>query len=364
MTNKERITRCAQNLPIDRAPFFFYFGPWMETVQNWEAEGITDPNAWHSEEFGFDTGILDLSEHVNLLYQPYFEEKILSRENGRVVIMDRYGVISESISGKSGIPHILKNPVTCRSDWDQIKKERLNPNDPARFSPKYREFIRHAKESDAAIQIGKYPFGLFGTLRDMIGVEELCYLFYDDPELIHDMMDDLTDFWLAIYEQVSADIQIDIIHIWEDMSGKTGSLISPAMVREFMMPNYQKICDFARRHQIPVIAVDTDGICDQLIPLFIESGINLLMPIEIAAGNNLQDLKKRFPEISLMGGIDKMEIAKGKEAIDAQLDLLDPLLQESGYFPALDHLIPPEVSWENYHYFVTQLRKRIMQYAK
>ena len=171
-----------------------------------------------------------------------------------------------------------------------FRQQCLNPDDPERFSAQYQEFIRAAKETDAVIQIGRYPFGLFGTLRDMIGVEELCYLFYDDPELIHDMMDYLTDFWLKIYEKAAQDIQIDFIHIWEDMSGKTGSLISPAMVREFMLPNYKKIRAFADRHQIPVLAVDTDGICD--------------------------------------------------------------------------HLIPPEVTWENYCYFVNALRERSYKYKR
>jgi len=85
MTNKERCIRCALKQPIDRAPFFFYFGPWGETMTEWKKQGISDSNAWKSDEFGFDTGILDITEHINLSFYPYFEEKIIS-ENGDIVL--------------------------------------------------------------------------------------------------------------------------------------------------------------------------------------------------------------------------------------------------------------------------------------
>lgn len=365
MTDRERLIRCACNEPVDRIPFFFYFGPWGETIEEWKKEGIDDPNAWCDPKFGFDLPIWNMSGLVNLLYQPMFEYKVLeTREDGHVITQDQFGIVSESIPGKSGIPKIIKNPITCRADWEKIRDERLDPKDPARFSPEFDAYIAHIKEAGYPVQVGSFPYGLFGTLRDMIGVEELCYMFYEDPDLIHEMMDYLTDLWIYLYGKVAEKIQIDLIHIWEDMSGKTGSLISPAMVREFMLPNYRKIRDFADAHGIRVVTVDTDGICDELIPLFLEAGVNLMMPFEIAAGNDIVELRRRFPQMAMMGGIDKREIAKGKEAIDRELDKIEPLLAESGFFPAMDHLIPPDVSYKDYCYFVNELRRRIMKYKK
>lgn len=255
MTNRERYIKCALNQPVDRLPFTFYFGSWLETVAEWKKQGIDDPNAWCAEEFQLDQRIIDITNVVNLLYYPKFEEKILEEHEDHIIMQDGSGIVSEFIKGRSGIPRILKNPITCREDWDTIREQRLKINDAGRFSPQYKEYIKAAKEQDAPIQIGAFPYGLFGTLRDMIGVEDLCLMFYDDPDFVHDIMNYLTDFWIAMYEKVSQDIQIDIIHIWEDMSGKSGSLISPAMVREFMLPNYKKIRKFADSHNIPVMAV-------------------------------------------------------------------------------------------------------------
>lgn len=364
MTQKERLRRCAQGLPIDRTPFFFYFGPWGETAMAWQEEGVEDAwNAWCAPKFGFDSGIATVSYGTTMLYDPPFEHKVIERNGDHVIYQDMHGSILESIEGKSGIPKLVRPAVTCREDWEKLRDERLDPNSPNRILPDFYKMAEEYRDKDIPIQVGSFPYGLFGTLRDMIGVEDLCYMFYDEPELIHEMMDHLTDLWLSIFERITEHIDVDIIHIWEDMSGKTGSLISPDMVKEFMLPNYRRIVQFAKEHNIAVIAVDTDGICDELIPLFAEAGINLMMPFEVAAGNDVTELRERFPTMSMMGGIDKMEIAKGREAIDRELDRIEPLLGKSGFFPALDHLIPPEVTYDNYCYFVNSLRERIMRHT-
>jgi uroporphyrinogen decarboxylase len=212
------------------------------------------------------------------------------------------------------------------------------------------------------IQLGWYPYGLFGTLRDMMGVEELLLNFYDDPVLIQDIMNYLTDFWLATYEKVCARVKVDAIHIWEDMSGKNGSLISPQMVREFMMPNYKKIAAFAREHGIDIFSVDTDGNCSQLVPLFLESGVNLVLPFEVAAGCDITEYRRLYPNLCIMGGIDKREIAKGPDSIDRELDRIDPMFKGPGYWPALDHLVHPEISYQDFKYFVSSLRNRVEKY--
>jgi uroporphyrinogen decarboxylase len=140
------------------------------------------------------------------------------------------------------------------------------------------------------------------------------------------------------------------------MSGKQGPLISPAMFREFMTPNYRKIISFAEDHGIPIVSVDTDGNMDVMMTLFSEAGINLVMPFEVQAGCDVIRIKEQYPDMCLFGGIDKRALAKDKKAIDAELDRIDPLLHGSGYMPGLDHLIPPDVSLDNFRYFLERLK--------
>ncbi len=166
------------------------------------------------------------------------------------------------------------------------------------------------------MRVGDYPFGVFGTPRDLLGAEELLVAFYDDPGMVRDMMDHLTTLWLHLWEQVARHVQIDQIHIWEDMSGKQGSLISPAMVNEFMMPCYDRIADLAKRCGVRVISVDTDGNCGELVPLMMAHGVNVFMPFEVQAGNDLFDYRRRYPTLGIMGGLDKRALARGRAEIE------------------------------------------------
>lgn len=359
MTNRERVRSCAQCKPIDRTPFTFYFGPWGETVERWRAEdGITDPDAWQ-KGFDLDAPTHLMAAEVQHLHYPPFSPQILERHGDRIIHMDWLGELVESVEGKSGIPKIIKSPVTSREEWEQLKKERLDPLSPGRFAADWKEKAAQLNAGDAPVQVGTYPCGLYGTLRDLMGVEGSLIAFYDDPDLVKDIMDHLTDMWIQIYDIICKEVKVDILHIWEDMSGKQGSLISPAFIKEFMAPNYRRLRDFAEKHDIAVVQVDTDGNCEELIPLFADCGVNMMLPFEVAAGCDVVAWRKKYPMMSMLGGIDKQEIAKGKAATDRELARIAPLLGKTGYFPALDHLIPPELSYKDYCYFVETLRHMI-----
>lgn len=357
MNNRERIINCVTGKEIDRTPFICYFGAWGETCERWMKEGAKDWDAWRDPAIGFDEGVANLTEYVNHYFNPPFEFKILKEEGERYIYQDTLGVVNEANKGRSAIPKILKNPVTCREDWEKIKRERLVPDFKGRIPADFADTCEMLKKSGKAIQVGAFPYGVFGTMRDLIGVEDLMFWFYDEPELVYDMMQDLTDFWLGIYEEIAKYIQIDIIHIWEDMSGKTGSMIGPSTMEEFMLPNYRKIKAFADAKDIPVIVVDTDGKCDELIPIFHSIGVNLMLPFEVQAGNDIVDLRRRFPYMSMFGGIEKMNVAKGRDAIDCEMEKIKPLMGKPGYIPQLDHTIPPEIGYQDYLYFCKRLKE-------
>jgi uroporphyrinogen-III decarboxylase len=356
MNNRTRIINTVLFQKTDRPPFHFYFGPWGETIERWKLEGMDESLGWEAP-FGFDPGFVHAN--VNLGYSPSFEHKIMEERADTLIIRDYLGILQEVRKTGSSIPKYIDYPVKTRSDWEQLKAERLDPHDAGRFPADWVSLARQYNEGDRVVQLGCYPYGLFGTLRDMMGVEELLVSFYDQPDLIRDMMDYLTDFWLTIYDTVCREVKVDCIHMWEDMSGCQGSLISPAMVREFMMPNYKKIKTFAEAHHIPIFSLDTDGNCSELLPLFLESGINLVFPFEVAAGSDIVAYRKQYPRLAMMGGIDKREIAKGREYIDRELERIDEIFQDNGYIPALDHLIHPEISWQDFHYFIIRLKQRI-----
>jgi uroporphyrinogen decarboxylase len=170
----------------------------------------------------------------------------------------------------------------------------------------------------------------------------------------------LADFWIALFEPVLREVQVDALLIWEDMCYRGGPLISPEMFRKFILPGYRKVASFARGQGIKVINVDSDGDVWKLIPLWVEGGVNVLYPFEVAAGMNVVAVRERFPRLGIMGGIDKRALIAGKEAIDRELEARVPfMLKHGGYVPTVDHLVPPDVSFENFRYYREKLNGMI-----
>jgi uroporphyrinogen decarboxylase len=86
------------------------------------------------------------------------------------------------------MPMFLEYPVKDRASWKEYKK-RLDPATPGRYPDDWDAYVwqinEQAKEIPISLQVG----GFFGYLREWMGLEPLLYMFYDDPELVEEMMD-------------------------------------------------------------------------------------------------------------------------------------------------------------------------------
>jgi len=197
-----------------------------------------------------------------------------------------------------------------------------------------------------------------------MGYENLFYGYYDKPDLIKDILNAFTNLWISIWEEVLSWVDIDFVQIWEDVSTGRASMISPSIFREFMTPYYKKITDFFKSKGVSIILVDTDGDCNELIPLFLEAGITGLYPMETSAGMDVLAVRKKYPELQMLGGIPKGEIAFGKERICEILESIRELLKSGGYIPFGDSLIPTEVPWEYFKYYREKLNDIIFKKGK
>ena len=350
MNNRERIINTVLGKPTDRLPYFCHFGPWSETFQRWKNEGLE--GNWY-DGLDFDEGFRVIN--VDLGYVPPFEYEFISEDERTITARNEQGIVRRSMKHGATIPEFLDYPVKDRATWESLKK-RLDPDDPNRFPPDWKKRADELNSGEAANQLGTHPYGLFGTLRDMFGVEKLLFMMYDDRELIGEIMDYLTDFWIAVWEKAVKDVRVDAIHMWEDMSGVSGSLISPSMIRELMVPCYKRMKVFCKRHNIPIFSLDTDGNVELIIEPFIEGGINLLFPFEVQACGDVYKFLERHPSLCCMGGIDKRALALGFDAIDAELERVSPSFKTGHYIPQLDHLIHPEVSYGNFVYYCNRLK--------
>jgi len=310
-----------------------------------------------AEYFSLDRGYLFLP--YKFFYFLEFEEKIVYENENYIEKYNELGIKIRTLKDESSMPMWLEYPVVDRKSWETIKRERLNvDNIMSRFDGSIDNFLKVLKEENLPVYLGDF-YGFFGGLRFLMGEVKLFMTYYDDPSLIKDINKHLLNIWLAISEELISKIEFDAAYFWEDMSGKNGSLISPATFREFMTPYYSKITDFLKAKGIIKIGVDTDGDVQELIPLFLEAGVNMMFPFEQQAGNDLIQYRKKYPELVMIGGFDKNTLSKGRENIDRELEKMEWLISQGGYIPFCDHAVPPDASWENYKYYRQKLNNII-----
>lgn len=315
--------------------------------------------------WGFVPPITDLGHGFTLqergeILVPAYESRFISEDERTVTLINVSGQtvksLKESLKTGLGMPMYLDWPVKDRATWNEHKK-RLDPNTPERWPSDWNAYVQemNSKSEPLMLVVGSF----YGLLREWVGMENLLYMFYDDPGLIEDMMEQVLYLETEIIKRTLKDIKIQRAAFWEDMCYKGGPLISPAMVRKFMMPRYKKITDLLHSYGVDVIFLDSDGNVEQLIPLWLEVGINFIWPFEVAAGNDVVALRKKYGKDLIIGGaIDKRALIKGKEAIREEVMSKVPfLLKTGGYFPSVDHLVPPDVTFENYCYYINLMRE-------
>lgn len=368
MTFRERYLETLLFGRPDRIPLL-PGSPRESTLKAWRQQGLAEGENYYSalvKEIGVeppDGGIVGVPVSAAMI--PEFEPEILKHENGHYIIRDWMGAIVE-ISDRydhSYIRHAKdfvtrkwhKFPVQNRSDWEKMK-ERYDPRTPARFRDDF--LHRQRLDWDQRDVISWQVNGPFWQLREWCGMEGLCMLFLDDPDFVWDMITFWTDFVSEILEVVLEHAELIRFGISEDMAYKGHSMISPAMTREFLLPTYKTWVNQVRARGCRIIDMDSDGYVGELIPIWIEAGINVCSPIEVAAHNDIVHYRQCFGrKMGFVGGVDKRCIAAGGDVIRREIERIAPVVRDGGYIPGCDHGVPPDVSWPDFVHYARLLAK-------
>lgn len=358
MNDRERFVRTVLGEPVDRPSIWINWGPWESTWKRWEAEGkppeIKDHRSWMNPD------MVPLPVPCNTGPCPRIPRTVLEEDDEYVTFIDTWGIKRRDVKGAESMSAFLEFPVKDRRDWEEFSEKYLNPDDERRLEPGWRETVFGWMDKGYPIQLGYYPDGgIFGGYRWLMGDEAGLIAFHTMPDLVHDIMERLTDIYLTTWERALREVRADSVHMWEDMCYRGGPLISPKKWVEFLGPCYRRIQAFTKQHDIHVISVDTDGDPDKIIPPMMDCGVNLLFPLEVAANCDVNVMRAKYPTLAFMGGIDKRVLALGPKAIDKELDRVWPAVEKGRYIPDLDHLVPDDVSWENYNYYVHELKRRV-----
>lgn len=368
MNYRERFINNVLGKDIDRVCYFLYWPPWKTTMRRWLKEGSFKNNDYsdevlflHKEIYSiFNPDIPPQTLPLNCGPFPLNSRTIISEDEDFVTFIDNWGIKRRDFKKKESMSEFIEFPVKNRSDWEKFKHEKLNPDHPRRMDGDWEEIGLGWMNKGYPVQMGGYPdVGVFGAYRWLLGDEEGLIAFSTEPELVYDIMDHLTTLYLSVFEKVVKRVRVDVIHVFEDIAFRNGPLFSPKHFNQFILPQYKRIKKFADGNNIPIFSFDTDGNFYDLILSLAEAGVNLISPIEVAAGMDINRLRDLYPLMGFMGGIDKRVLAIDRKAIDNELSRIKKAVEKGRYIPFLDHLIPDDVPWENYCYYADSLKKMI-----
>ena len=349
MTPRERFNRQMNFLPVDRS-FNMEFGYWAENYTEWPMfveNGIK--HEWQANQFFSFDPIATVHPHTWM--DPPFPYKVIKRIGDKEIIQNHDGLTAEILTSQhSTIPHFTDSSIKTPDDWKRIKDERFQLNTPGR-NLDANEIIRNHPPTR------EYPLGIdcgsmIGKIRDMLTFEGICYAWGDYPEMLEDMVETCCQLVESQLDKVLGKVDFDFASGWEDICFNYGPILPPSFFKEVVSPRYTRIKKKLQAHGIELWYTDCDGDVRPLLPIFLDAGVNCLFPYEVNSCAHPGELFDMYPDLRIMGGVDKMKLIEGPEAIKSYLESLVPYVKRGGFIPFCDHRCPPDVTPENYLYYL------------
>lgn len=337
----------------DRQMFVELFGLLIGLEDEWRNQGALDEEI-NLTAFDFDyIDIANCGGNTGILGG--IKPQIVEDNNEYTISIDEYGKTTKLIKGYATIALPLDYPVHDMDSWLKIKHW-FEYNE-ARIDWDIVEKVK-ILQKEGALSIAHIPGG-FDLPRQLMGEERVCMCYYDDPEVMQDIMDTISNTAFKVLDQISDKLTIDNLCVHEDMAGKSGSLIGPNLIEQYIKPYYRNIWEMLSSKGTKLFSQDSDGNMNSIIDSFINSGVNITYPAEPGSNMDIVELRKKYGKsLYFKGGIDKYVLQKDKKAIRDELEYkLQPMMQEGGNIFGIDHRIPNGTSIENYRYYVDTARE-------
>lgn len=304
--------------PFDRLPLVEWAGWWDKTLDRWYGEGL--PRQL--------TDRYDICRYFGM--DVYKQVWFPAMDAGcPQPCAHGEGIVSSIAEYEALRPHLLPTEVVDERLW--------------------RSWAAEQAAGDAVLWFTMD--GFFWFARRLLGIEPHLYAFYDQPELLHRINEDLCEWMLKVIDRLCVVCTPDFMTFGEDMSYNNGPMLSKELFDEFMLPYYRRVVPALReRGIIPII--DSDGDITTPAFWFEEAGLRGILPLERQAGVDIARLRREHPDMLFIGHFDKMTMNKGEAAMRAEFERLIPTAARGGFLISCDHQTPPGVSLEDYRLYL------------
>lgn len=317
MNHVERFRAIMRYQPVDRLPRWEWAMWWDQTIANWKRQGLPEDL----------NGVFETDQYFGL--DPF-----------------KQFWFSTTKPTLEAVQNHTEHWVETMDDYVRIV-DHCYP-DHAEAIEQMRPWAK--RQSEGEVVCWCTLEGFFWWPRTLMGLEKLCYAYYDQPELIHRMNQDLCAYNLRVIEDMLNVCKPTFITLAEDMSYNHGPMISQPIFEEFLAPYYRRVMERLANADVIVI-VDTDGDPTMMVPWLLELGVEGILPLERQAGVDGMVLRDTFPKLGMVGHFNKMIMDKGEAAIREEFERLMPLMRSGGFIPSVDHQTPPHITLEQYRLY-------------
>jgi hypothetical protein len=332
----------------DRPLFTELFGPLIGLKDEWAEQGGS-ADELDLSAFAYRAPMRG-GVPVNVGWFGETGQEVLEENDEYLIVRDHLGRRMKLMKGYATLPLPLDYPVKTMGDWLRVKPHYEFSE--ARLAGDWERIAREHLAAGRATHVA-IPGG-FDEPRQLMGEEGACLAFYDQPELIHDILNTIADTACRVFEVVTRTVQVDELWVHEDLAGKSGPLVGPTQVKEFVGPYYRRVWDLLSSRGARLFGQDSDGNIEGILPDLLDAGLNVTIPVEPAAGMDIVKLRETYgSRLAFMGGIDKHVIRRSQEEIVAELEYkIPPMVRTGGCVLSLDHRIPNGTPLANYRFYI------------
>jgi len=204
-----------------------------------------------------------------------------------------------------------------------------------------------------------FIFGIFEDLKEMMGFETMAVKSIEEPELLGDILEKLTQLNERQIELAASHPQVGAIFYAEDMGFNNGPMLSPNWFREWVFPKHKRLADICHKHNKPFL-IHSCGRIELLMEDLIEY-------VGIDARHSFQDnvetveevYKKYHSRIAILGGLDVGLLANGaREQVRARTrEILEFCGKDGGFAFGSGNSVPNYCKIENYYAMIDEARK-------
>ena len=350
LTSKERIARILKREPVDRVGVFECF--WADTAEAWIRAGKIPEGANLEDHFQLD---LRNDWSFCMTADLDFGEEVVEETDETKLVRNGNGALLRWWKDKAGTPEHVDFLVKDRAGWEEHIREHVTNAD--RYCHRigfeqYREVKQKCAKENLFFNYS--GVNVFECIHPVCGHEHMLMGMALDPDWVKDMCNVYADLIVnlmdILFEQEGLP---DGAWFYEDLGFKGKPFMSPEMYKDIIWPAHKKTFDFCRSKGLPV-TVHSCGYVDALVPGLIEAGMDCLQAMEVKAGMDLVELKKKYGDkIAFMGGMDIRTLESNDTSqIEAELQKkLPAAMAGGGYCLHSDHSVSSRVEYDSYKYF-------------